>query len=187
VAKGGAAADDGTVTFVESRSKLMKVVAICAGFTLVGSVFVATGGPDSGRGSGPLSIAVMFAGLLMGLFGLAYFVPRLVGSPRVLLLLDDDGFDDKASPMPAGRVQWTEVTELKLVRIAGEEAVAARVADPESLQRGRGRVARFTAAMNRRRADVWIAGSTLPIPAADVLDQMLVRWERSTGGRTPGE
>lgn len=176
------AAEDQTLTFVESRAKLLKLVAICAGFALVGGVFVWTGGPESGRGSGPVAMAVMIAGLAMGLVGLAYFLPRFLGRRRVLLVLDDTGFDDNASLMAAGRVKWAEVVDLTLVTIAGSDNIAAKVTDPDRLQRGRGPVARLVAAMNRRSADVWITGHTLPVPVGDVFAEMLERWKRSDAG-----
>lgn len=176
-------ADDRTVTFVESRSKVLKLVAISAGFAVIGGLFVWTGGPESGRGSGPVAMVAMGAGLAMGLVGLVCFVPRLFGAPRVLLVIDDSGFQDRASLMAAGRVEWSEVIELSLVSISGNDNIAARVTDPDRIQRGRGPMGRLVAGMNRRSADVWIAGQTFRVPARDVLDQMLDRWNRSCGGR----
>lgn len=181
------ATDDGSLIYVESRSRLLRMLAIAVGFIVVGAAWVWTGGPDSGRWSGPFPMTVMVLSLLLGVVGLTAFAPRLVGSPRVLLVLDDDGFDDQASLMPAGRVQWSEVTELKLMRISGNDNIAIRVSDAERIQGSRGRAARLVAAANRKWADVWIAGSTLPVPVRQVVDEMRIRWMRSTDGAPPDQ
>ena len=82
------------------------MVAISAVFMAVGGGWVWTGGPESGTASTGLVMAVMVLGLLMGVAGLVMFVPRFFGPPRVLLVLDDDGFDDRSTLVSAGRVQW---------------------------------------------------------------------------------
>jgi hypothetical protein len=175
------------VVFVESRSKLIKMTAIGASFAVIGGLWVWTGGPKSGRASGPIAMAVMVAGLAMGLLVLAYYVPRLFRSPRVLLTLDADGFDDRSSLMAAGRVRWSEVRELAIVRVSRNDSIAARVTDPERLQRSRSGVARLTASANRRWADVWISCATSNATTVDVFEQMRRRWEASTAGRVSSD
>ena len=184
--------NDGRVEHVESRLKVALLVAGSAVFTMVGGWWVWAGGPESGRGSGPYVLVIMALGAALGLLGLAVFVPRLVLRARVLLAVDDDGFDDRASFMPAGRVEWSEVTEIKLMRVSGRSNIAMRVSDPDKLDRGRGFLARRPdkldrgrgflarrmAAVNTRWADVWIPDSALPVPIAGVVDEMLRRWER---------
>lgn len=51
-------ADDRRVSFVESRSKVFQLVAVSAGFAAIGGIFSWTGGPESGRGSGPVAVVV---------------------------------------------------------------------------------------------------------------------------------
>ena len=171
--------NDSPVEYVESRLKVAVLVAGSAVFTLLGGWWVWAGGPETGRGSGPIAHVIMALGAGLGLLGLAVFLPRLFLRPRILLAVDDDGFDDHASLMPAGRVEWYDVTEIKLMRVAGRSNIAMRVSDPHKLDRGRGFFARRMAAINKRWADVWIPDSTLPVPITDVTDEMRRRWERA--------
>ena len=119
-------ADRGSMTYTESRSKVVRMAAIALGFIAVGVWW--GGGLDSGEWSSPLPMVLMVLSLFLGAARLVYFAPRLVGPPRALLVVDDDGFDDHASLMSVGRVQWVEVTELTLVRIGGNDNIAIAIA-----------------------------------------------------------
>ena len=78
-----------------------------------------------------------------------------------------------------------EVTDLGLMQMYGNDFIAVNVADADKLQRGRGPVSRVLGRVNRRWADVTIADSTMPVPAAEVLGQMQVRWTRSVAPQQP--
>lgn len=128
-------ATSGTITLVERRTAVLKLVAMAAGFALV-SALVLSGWLDMGRYRGSFVTVVFIAGFLMGLVGLAAFVPRVFRSQRVIRVLDDEGFDDRVSLMAAGRVRWSEVAELQLVKISGNASIVGKLRDPRRVQNG---------------------------------------------------
>jgi len=124
-----------------------------------------------------VTMAVMVAGLVMGLVFAVGFLPRLIGPRRPRLILDDVGFDDRTSLLPAGRVSWSEVRELSILHIARADSIAIRVTDPERLYANRGWLARRLAGANRRWADVSITCQTLDASTSEVFKEMQRRWD----------
>lgn len=156
----------------KARQQLLPAAFLGLGASLV-AVFLASDGSES-------------VVRIVAIAGVVVFGPMLAGQllalrrpPRVVVVLRDDGFEHYAF-LGAGFVPWDEVAELRLTRIYKLDVVAGVVHHREFLQRRRRNpVKRLLGALNGlSRSDIWIPDSNLEIPARELLDLMVDRWQR---------
>jgi hypothetical protein len=115
--------------------------------------------------------------LVAGILALAFFGPVTLGIlPKALrrtpvLVLDADGFTDRAGLLGAGFVPWTDVRHIAERTLRAQRYVAITVHDPAALLRRLPAWQRPLRRLNRRlvRGDVLIPATLLPMPPAQLV------------------
>ena len=121
-----------------------------------------------------MKIVAVFCGGFFGFCGLLSLRKLLDPSPG--LLIDSEGFTDNSSAMGAGRVEWKDVTGLRLSTISGQTFLTVDVANPEACIERFGPLAAQAARMN-----LSIVGSPVNISANSLstdLDELYATFKR---------
>ena len=135
-----------------------------------------------------------YLGLVVGVVGLVFFGPLTVSllfraaRHTPVLILDPEGFTDRATLAAAGFVRWEDVHSIGEQPFAGRVFVTVTVADRAGFRRRMPPWRRLFLGINRHLVpgDVFIPASVLPMPAGDLVKMMrTLRHEarnRSHGG-----
>ncbi|MEK4044235.1 STM3941 family protein [Paenibacillus sp. FSL H8-0048] len=169
--------DGGYQPFVVAASRV-KILLMLAGallFVIVGIQFLVWS-----QGVTPdLAILLLTLGIvctvLFGLSALVLLIMLLRRTP--LIVVDAQGIDDQSSAIPAGRLMWEEISDIRLIRYSGQKNICIYLTDPKAyLARQRG-WRRWLMAINQRLVGtpVNIAGQSMGVSLEQVYEEMELR------------